>query len=61
MAASKLVPRPEYLSELPFPFPGDLLNPGVEPMSPALQVDSFAAEPQGTFTSVGSELAHCLL
>lgn len=30
-------------------------------MSPALQVDSFAAEPQGQFTSVGSELAHCLL
>ena len=24
-----------------FPFPGDLPNPGIEPRSPALQVDSF--------------------
>ena len=28
--------RQEYWSELPFPSPGDLPNPGVEPMSPAL-------------------------
>ena len=31
--------RPEYWSELPFPSPGDLLDPGIEPvslMSPAL-------------------------
>ena len=28
-----------------FPFPGDLLNPGIEPMSPALQADSLPAEP----------------
>ena len=27
---------------LPFPPPGDLPNPGIEPKSPALQVDSFA-------------------
>ena len=27
--------RPEYWSGLPFPSPGDLPNPGIEPMSPA--------------------------
>ena len=27
--------------------PGDLPNPGTEPRSPALQVDSLPAEPQG--------------
>ena len=26
--------RQEYWSGLPFPFPGDLPNPGIEPMSP---------------------------
>ena len=33
-----------------FPFPGDLPNPGIEPRSPALQVDSLPAEPQGKYT-----------
>ena len=28
-------------------FPGDLLNPGIEPGSPALQVDSLPAELPG--------------
>ena len=32
--------RQEYWSELPFPSPGDLLYPGIEPTSPALQADS---------------------
>ena len=32
--------RQEYWSGLPFPSPGDLPNPGIEPMSPAFQVDS---------------------
>ena len=31
----------------PFPFPGDLPNQGIKPRSPALQVDSLPAEPQG--------------
>ena len=31
----------------PFPSPGDLPNPGIEPRSPVLQVDSLPAEPQG--------------
>ena len=39
--------RQEYWSELPFPSPGDLPNPGIEPRSPALQADSLPAEPQG--------------
>ena len=33
--------RQEYWSGLPFPPLGDLPDPGIEPMSPALQVDSF--------------------
>ena len=39
--------RPEHWSGWPFPSPGDLPNPGMEPRSPALQVDSLPAEPQG--------------
>ena len=39
--------RQEYWSGLPFPPPGDLPNPGIEPRSPALQVDSLPAEPPG--------------
>ena len=34
-------PRQEYWSGLPFPPPEDLLNPGIEPGSPALQADSL--------------------
>ena len=33
--------RPEYWSGLPFPSPGDLPHPGIEPRSRALQVDSY--------------------
>ena len=33
--------RQEYRSELPFPSPGDLPDPGIKPMSPALQADSL--------------------
>ena len=32
-------PRQEYWNGLPFPFPGDLPDPGIEPRSPALQAD----------------------
>ena len=39
--------RPEYWNGSPFPSPGDLPNPGIEPSSPALQADSLPAEPQG--------------
>ena len=39
--------RQEYWSGLPFPPPGDLPDPGMEPGSPALQVDSLLTELQG--------------
>ena len=39
--------RQEYWSGLPFPFPGDLPNPGIEPRSPALQADALPLEPPG--------------
>ena len=35
--------RPEYWTGEPFPSPGDLPSPGIEPRSPALQVDFFAS------------------
>ena len=39
--------RQKYWSGLPFPSPGDLPNPGIEPRSPALQVDSLPSKPLG--------------
>ena len=39
--------RQEYWSGLPFPFPGDLLDPGIKSGSPALQADSLLSEPPG--------------
>ena len=39
--------RSEYWSGQPFPSPGNLPNPGIEPMSPAFQVDSVPAKPPG--------------
>ena len=40
-------PRQEYWSGLLFPSPGDLLNPGLEPTSPALVGRFFTPEPPG--------------
>ena len=40
-------PRQEYWSGLPFPSPGDLPNPGIEPVSPALAGGFFTTEPPG--------------
>ena len=39
--------RQEYWSGLPFPSPGDLPNPGIEPKSPALEADALTSEPPG--------------
>ena len=39
--------RQEYWSGLPFPSPGDLPDPGIEPGSPALQTDALPSEPPG--------------
>ena len=44
------------LEQVAFPFSRGLPNPGIEPRSSALQVDSLPAEPQGKpkYTGVGS-------
>ena len=39
--------RQEYWSGLPFPFPGDLPDPGIKPGSPALQADTLLSELRG--------------
>ena len=48
--------RQGYWSELPFPSPGELPDPGMEPAYPALPVDSLPLRLQGspgrTFSSV---------
>ena len=36
--------RQEYWSGLPFPSPGDLPNPGIEPGSPTLQADALPSQ-----------------
>ena len=51
MDCSLLVPlsmdfsRPEYWSGLPFPSPGDIPNPAIEPGSPKLHANSLPSEP----------------
>ena len=39
--------RQEYWSGLPFPSPGDLPDPGIEPGSPTLQAGTLTSEPPG--------------
>ena len=39
--------RQEYWSGLPFPSPGDIPDPGIEPRSPALEADTLTSEPPG--------------
>ena len=47
---------------MPFPSPGDLPHPGIEPGSPALQTDSLPSEPPGrapgitVYSQVGSRI-----
>ena len=43
--------RQEYWSGLPFPSPEDLPDSGIEPRSPALQVDALTSEPPGLVAS----------
>ena len=45
--------RQEYWSGLLCPPPGDLPNPGIEPQSPALQVDSLPSGPPGKPKNTG--------
>ena len=42
--------RQEYWSGLPFPSPGDLPDPGIEPGSPTFQADALTSEPPGKQT-----------
>ena len=41
-------PRQEILGGLISPFPGDLPNPGIKPISPALRVASLPLSHQGS-------------
>ena len=41
--------RQEYWSGWPFPPPGDLPNPGIEPRFPALEADTLPSEPPGKY------------
>ena len=49
--------RQEYWSEFPFPPPGDLPDPGIEPASPALAGEFCTTEPHGKYLMLIS-LAH---
>ena len=40
--------RQEYWSGLPFPLPGDLPDPGIEPMLPTWQANSSPPSHQGS-------------
>ena len=42
-------------SGLPFPSPGDLPNPGIEPGSPVLRADALPSEPPGKPKEAGGE------
>jgi len=44
--------RQEYWSGLPFPSPGDLPDPGIEPRSPALQAVSLPTELPGKLPGI---------
>ena len=45
--------RQEYWSGLPFPSPGDLPDPGIEPRSPEFQADTLTSEPPGKPINTG--------
>ena len=52
--------RQEYWSGLPFPTPGDLPDPGIEPGSPALQADSLLSEPPWWESMVGERVEEAI-
>ena len=51
--------RQECWSGLPFPSPGYLPDPGIEPASPALQADALPSEPPGKIL-IYSLSAYCV-
>ena len=56
---SKGFPRQEYRSGLPFPSPGDLPDPGTEPMSPTVAGGFFTTEPPGKFINSNGPIYGC--
>ena len=46
--------RQEYWSGLPFPSPGDLSDPGIEPRSPALQANALPSSHQGSPNAINA-------
>ena len=54
VALSMGFPRQEYWSGLPFPSPGDLPDPGIEPMSPAFAGKFFTTEQPGKLQNVST-------
>ena len=57
--------RQEYWNGLPLPSPGHLPNPGIKPISPALQANSLLSQPPGkpdTYTAAAAakSLQSCL-
>ena len=52
--------RQEYWSGLPFPSPGDLPNPGIEPEFPAFQADALTSEPPGKHKGKRGHLCGCM-
>ena len=55
--------RQEYWSGLPFPSPGDLPDPGIEPRSPTSRADALTSEPPGkpSHMSIIFSITYCLL
>ena len=53
--------RQEYWSGLPFPSPGDLPDPGIEPRSPAVQADALPSKPPGKRTAIQKTISKDLL
>ena len=53
-------PRQESWSGSPFPSPGDLPDPGIQPMSPSLEGGFFTAEPPGKPKVLKTELHNYL-
>ena len=51
--------RQEYWSGLPFPSPGDLPDPGIEPRSPALQADTLPSELPGKPERPNNNIKNC--
>ena len=47
VSSSHGILQARYWSELPFPSPGDLPDPGIKPRSPSLQADALTSEPPG--------------